>query len=316
MLLGHSAATQRLRLKAEKVGRINIPVLIQGESGTGKEVLARSIHRLSPWRDGPFVSVNCPAIPSSLLESELFGYEKGSFTGAHAAKPGWVELASEGTLFLDEVAELDLALQPKLLRFLQDGTFFQIGGREEKRAQVRVICATNRELEDEVRAGRFRSDLFYRINVIGLRMPPLRERRSDIPDLVEYFLRLYNTTYRRQASPLSGRMLQRLLMHDWRGNVRELENVMRRYVVMNSEEAIVNELRIAPGAVSPRAEGCGRVSLRAQTEAAVRPFERERVLRVLEANEWNRRKAARALDISYRALFYKMRKLGVASQPA
>ena len=171
---------QSLRDRMDKVASANVPVLIQGESGTGKDIIARMIHGLSPWRTGPFVKVNCPAIPGTLLESELFGYEKGAFTGAYGAKPGRVEMAHRGTLFLDEISELDLGLQSKLLQLLQDGQFCRIGAQEDKRVEVRVVCATNRVLENEIESGTFRQDLFYRINVVNLHMPPLRERSGNI----------------------------------------------------------------------------------------------------------------------------------------
>ncbi len=308
-LLGHSPAIEALRRSAERVARANIPVLIHGENGTGKEVLSRLIHDQSPWRGGPFVPVNCPAIPGSLLESELFGHEKGSFTGAESARPGWVEVARGGTLFLDEIAELEMGLQPKLLQLLQDGTYFRIGGREEKRADVRVICATNRRLEEEVQANRFRSDLYYRINAIELCMPPLRERRMDILEFVHYFLDLYTQMYGRTPRPLSGRLLHILVMHDWPGNVRQLENVIRQYVVMNSEDVIVQGLQRRDGAVVPgRPErSAGAPGLKELTRNAVLECEREMVAQVLQANNWNCRKAARVLGISYRALFYKIK---------
>ena len=308
-LLGNSPAMEVLRRNAERVARANIPVLIHGENGTGKEVLSRLVHRQSPWCGGPFVSVNCPAIPGTLLESELFGHEKGSFTGADSARPGWVEVARGGTLFLDEIAELEVGLQPKLLQLLQDGTYFRIGGREEKRAEVRVICATNRRLEEEVQANRFRIDLYYRINVIELRMPPLRERRADILDFVQYFLGLYSRMYGRTPNPLPPRLLHLLVMHHWPGNVRQLENLVRRYVVMNSEDAIAHELQRRDWAIQPDAPemSAGAVGLKELTRTAVQEFERPMVLQALQANDGNCRKAARALGISSRALFYKMK---------
>src|SRR2546430_9322494 len=176
---------QELRQRLDKVAGANVPVLIQGESGTGKDIVARMIHLLSPWNEGPFVKVNCPAIPGTLLESELFGYEKGSFTGAYGAKLGRVELAHGGTLFLDEIAELDPSLQAKLLQLLQDGQFSRIGAQADTIVKVRVVCATNRDLEEEIGLGNFRQDLFYRINVVNLQLPPLRERLMDIPVLCD-----------------------------------------------------------------------------------------------------------------------------------
>src|SRR6202008_3595930 len=195
IIFGHSEAMQALRARMDKVASANVPVLIQGESGTGKDIIARMIHAASPWRTGPWVKVNCPAIPGTLLESELFGYEKGAFTGAYGMKPGRVEMAHRGTLFLDEISELDMPLQSKLLQLLQDGQFCRIGAQEDKKVEVRVVCATNRKLEQEIENGTFRADLFYRINVVNLHMPALRERAADIPDLAAYFLEYHNRKY-------------------------------------------------------------------------------------------------------------------------
>ena len=199
IIFGHSEAMQAVRSQLAKVAAANVPVLITGESGTGKDIIARLIHALSPWKVGPFVKVNCPAIPGTLLESELFGYEKGAFTGAFGAKPGRVEMAHRGTLFLDEISELDPSLQSKLLQLLQDGQFCRIGAQEDKKVEVRVVCATNRNLEAEIEAGTFRQDLYYRINVVNLRMPSLRERRGDIEDLCAYFLEYYNRKFNCRA---------------------------------------------------------------------------------------------------------------------
>src|ERR1700723_2839859 len=207
VIFGHTEVMQAVRSRLSKVAAANVPVLITGESGTGKDIIARLIHMLSPWKTGPYVKVNCPAIPGTLLESELFGYEKGAFTGAYGSKPGRVEMAHRGTLFLDEISELDLALQSKLLQLLQDGQFCRIGAQEDKRVEVRVVCATNRQLEVEIESGTFRQDLFYRITVVNLRMPPLRERRGDIEALVHYFLEYYNRKFNCRARPLSGEVM-------------------------------------------------------------------------------------------------------------
>ena len=200
---GPSETMQAVRQKVYRAAGLNVPILVLGESGTGKEVLARFIHDRSPWREGPFVKVNCPAIPGALLESELFGFQKGAFTGANAAKPGRMETAQGGTLFLDEIAELDSSLQAKLLHVLQDGHFTRIGDHEERRMDARVICATNRILAKEIESGGFRADLFYRINVITLTLPALRDRREDIPYLVEYLREQFNRRFKREAGPVS-----------------------------------------------------------------------------------------------------------------
>src|SRR5246500_2975624 len=242
IIFGHSEAMQALRARMDKVASANVPVLIQGESGTGKDIIARMIHARSPWRTGPFVKVNCPAIPGTLLESELFGYEKGAFTGAYGSKPGRVELAHRGSLFLDEISELDLALQSKLLQLLQDGQFCRIGAQEAKQVEVRVVCATNRRLEEEIETGTIRQDLFYRINVVNLHLPPLRERRGDIEDLVAYFLEYYNRKYNCRARALTPDLMMVLQKYHWPGNIRELENLIKRYVILGSEEVISGDL--------------------------------------------------------------------------
>src|SRR6202050_1160413 len=200
---GPSEALPSVRQKVERAAGLNVPILILGESGTGKEVLAHFIHDASPWRKGPFVKVNCPAIPGTLIESELFGFQKGAFTGANANKPGRMELAQGGTLFMDEIAELDSSLQAKLLHVLQDGHFTRIGDHEEKRMDARVICATNRVLAKEIENGGFRADLFYRLHVIPSPLPTLRNRRDDIPYLVDYLRQLYNRRFQREAAPVS-----------------------------------------------------------------------------------------------------------------
>src|SRR5438477_12947539 len=210
VVFGRSEAMLSLRERLDKIAGANVPVLIQGESGTGKDIIARMIHSLSPWRTGPYVKVNCPAIPGTLLESELFGYEKGAFTGAYGTKPGRVEMAHRGTLFLDEISELDLSLQSKLLQLLHDGQFCRIGAQEDKKVEVRVVCATNRRLEEEIETGTFRQDLFYRINVVNLHMPPLRERRGDIEELAAYFLEYYIRKYNCRARELSADLMSAL----------------------------------------------------------------------------------------------------------
>src|SRR6204780_1459887 len=242
IVFGKSEAMQSLRSRMDKVASANVPVLINGESGTGKDIVARMIHALSPWKTGPFVKVNCPAIPGTLLESELFGYEKGAFTGAYGTKPGRVEIAHRGTLFLDEISELDLSLQSKLLQLLQDGQFCRIGAQEDKKVEVRVVCATNRKLEEEIANGTFRGDLFYRINVVNLHMPPLRERVSDLSDLIPYFVESYNRKFNARAKPLSTDLMNTLRKYHWPGNIRELENLIKRYVILGTEDAMPADL--------------------------------------------------------------------------
>ncbi len=312
IVFGRSDAMQSLRERLDKVASANVPVLIQGESGTGKDIIARMIHGFSPWKTGPFVKVNCPAIPGTLLESELFGYEKGAFTGAYGSKPGRVEMAHRGTLFLDEISELDLALQSKLLQLLQDGQFCRIGAQEDKRVEVRVVCATNRQLEVEIESGTFRQDLFYRINVVNLRMPALRERRGDIQDLVNYFLEYYNRKYNCRAKAISPDLMRVLEKYHWPGNIRELENLVKRYVILGNEDVISSDLVAREQEYfNPDINLDGPISLKKLTRQAVRELERKVILKVLQANHWNRKQAARALSISYRALLYKIRDAGL-----
>jgi len=315
LVFGGSSAMQAVRDKLEKMSGTNIPVLIHGESGTGKEVVAKLLHCRSPWSDGPFVKVNCPAIPSTLLESELFGYEKGAFTGAYGMKPGRVELAHRGTLFMDEIAELDPGLQAKLLQVLQDGQFSRIGAQEDKRVEVRVVCATNRDLEMETENGSFRQDLYYRINVLNMHLPPLRERRSDIPDLVNYFWRIYNDQFNCQTPPLSTATMQQFLRYDWPGNIRQLQNLMKRYIILGSEESVTSALVMRnPSALNPDIPQEGPIALKKVTRQAVRELEGRIILKVLQAHSWNRKQAARALSISYRALLYKIHQAGLPSR--
>jgi two-component system, NtrC family, response regulator AtoC len=317
IIFGRSEALQAIRAQLGRVAGANVPVLITGESGTGKDIIARLIHGLSPWKGGPFVKVNCPAIPGTLLESELFGYEKGAFTGAFGSKPGRVEMAHRGTLFLDEISELDPSLQSKLLQLLQDGQFCRIGAQEDKKVEVRVVCATNRDLQSEIENGSFRQDLFYRINVVNLRMPSLRERRSDIEPLCNYFLEYYNRKFNCRARALSGEVLAVLQKYHWPGNIRELENLIKRYVILGHEDAITSDLVARePDFLNPDISLDGPISLKKLTRQAVRELERKVILKVLQQHHWNRKQAARTLGISYRALLYKIRDAGLPSNRA
>ena len=312
IIFGQSVAMQAVRQKVQKVANTDVPLLIQGDNGTGKEVLARVVHAHSMWSTGLFVKVNCAALPGTLIESELFGYERGAFTGADTSKCGRVEMAHDGTLFLDEIGELDLSLQAKLLQFLQDGQFCPIGGHEDKRVQTRIICATSRQLEEEVEGGRFRPDLFYRINVIHIKLPPLRDRRADIPLLVNYFISVSSARFQMPVPSLSREIMQALQRCDWAGNIRELENCMARCVILGAEEALEACLRESrPRAMSPEAQENGSISLKHIAEKARRELERDVILKTLETHNWNRRKTAEALKISYRTLLYKVREAGL-----
>jgi two-component system response regulator AtoC len=303
---------EELRQRAAKVCGTDVPVLLDGAGGTGKEVLARWIHEHSRSCDGLFVKVNCAAIPGTLLESELFGYEKGAFTGAHASKPGRVELAHHGTLFLDEIADLDLGLQSKLLQFLQDGQFSRIGDETGRTVEARLICATNRNPEQEIDAGRFRADLYYRINVVRMRLPRLRERREDITVLAEYFKKLHEKQFEKESAPLEPQMLSYLRNLDWPGNLRELSNSIARYVLIGPEAAMIPEpLKLRTATAQASHDETKTVPLKRIAKEAVREMERSVILEALQANQWNRGKTAEALKISYRALIYKIRDAGL-----
>jgi transcriptional regulator with GAF, ATPase, and Fis domain len=318
---------------------------VRGESGTGKELVARAVHARSQRRDKPFVKVNCAALPTELLESELFGFEKGAFTGAIHHKPGKFEFANQGTMFLDEIGDMSPALQAKLLQVLQDGDFSRLGSKSDVHVDVRVIAATNSDLERAVADGEFREDLFFRLNVVCIHVPPLRERREEIPLLADYFLKKYSVQYNRPLIELSAPVAQLLLEHDWPGNVRELENLIKRAVVLGGEEAILKDLHHAaatqrpppaaaagapaeaapasngaspPPAIGPpepvlmaTASSAGRYSLKDISRQAAREAERELILRMLQQTRWNRKETAEMLGISYKALLYKIKENGL-----
>ena len=315
VIFGNSPHMLVIRQRIEKIATANVPVLLEGESGIGKDILARYLHLRSPWSSGPFVKVNCPAVPGTLIESELFGYERGAFTGANAPKVGRVELAHCGTLFLDEISELDFNLQSKLLQLLQDGQFSRIGSQEDRTVDVRVVCATNKLLKDEVAAGHFRQDLFYRINVVRIHIPALRDRAMDIPLLSKYFLDFYNFKYNCRAKPLSHACLDQMQLCSWPGNIRQLENLIRRYVIIDSEEAILPEL-VSTSTTKPPFDipSNGPISLKRITRKAADEVERKMIFATLQTTNWNRKKAARNLGISYRALLYKLRGFGVSAE--
>jgi two-component system response regulator AtoC len=304
----------------EQVADADVTVLIHGESGVGKEVVARAVHDLSNRREAPFVKVNCAALPAELLESELFGYERGAFTGATGRKAGKFEIADGGTMFLDEIAEMGPPLQAKLLQVLQDGEFAPLGGQHDVRVDVRVVAATNRNLDDMVRNGGFREDLFYRLNVVNVWVPPLRERREEIPIFVDHFLDQYSVRYGRERHPVSDRLAQAFQAYSWPGNVRELENMVKRIVVLQSEDAIADEIfqRHPGGAVSQDESAPeldpdnGPVSLREIGRRAARDAEREALRKVLYQTNWNRKKAAKILEVSYKTLLQKIKECGLS----
>jgi two-component system response regulator AtoC len=310
VIFGHSPAMAVAREKLERVAETTVPVLLQGESGTGKEILARLLHAYSTHSKGTLVKVACPSIPHTLIESELFGYEKGAFTGAIATKRGRVEQAHLGTLFLDEIGDLDLSVQAKLLQMLQDGSFMRVGGQEPRRVNTRLVSAASANLRQLADAGGFRLDFFFRINAVTIELPALRQRAVDLPMLIDYFLERHAKVFQRRPKPLTREMTQLMQHYDWPGNIRQLENMIRSSILIGNEEAMAAELvpsrpEISTGLKS-EIDLANPVSLKAITKAATQELERQIILKVLEANGWSRRKTAKWLNISYRSLLYKL----------
>jgi transcriptional regulator with PAS, ATPase and Fis domain len=302
--IGASPAWQQAVAAAVRVAPTEATVLLQGESGTGKEVIARLIHQASPRKHGPFVAVNCAALPEQLLESELFGYERGAFTGAQQSKAGLIELAAHGVLFLDEVTEMSLAAQVKLLRFLQEREYQRLGGTRLQKADVRIVAATNRDISEAVERGTFRQDLLYRLQVFDIVLPPLRERAGDIPLLAEHFLTEFNRTMKRGPARLMDDACRALMMHDWPGNVRELRNVLERAAILSDGDidgrhvSFRTKCRIAPPTTD------------------LRTTERITIERVLEDTAWNKSKAARRLGLTRTQLHCRLRRYGLEARPA
>jgi two-component system response regulator AtoC len=308
-LFGQTRQMAQVQEQLRRSATIRIPVLIEGESGTGKELIAQFIASLTP--SAPIVKVSCPAIPGALLESELFGYEKGAFTGAYTTRRGRVDFADKGFLFLDEISEISVELQAKLVHLLQDGRYSRLGGHEERKVDVRLISATNRRLKDQVAQGLFREDLFYRINALTVRLPSLRDRIVDLPLLVEYFLRHYSIGLENPVKPLSSDTLAVMQHYHWPGNIRELENCIRRYVLFQDEESIASEIvQSVEQRFEARIDIDTRMPLKRLTKRAVQDLERQVIMKMLQLNNWNRKKTADALEISYRGLLYKMRDAG------
>jgi DNA-binding NtrC family response regulator len=310
-LIGASPAMQAVRGQIARIAPTAETVLICGETGTGKELVAREIHFLSPRRHGPFISVNCPALSAQLMESELFGHEKGAFTGADSQRLGRFELAHGGTLLLDEITEIDLPLQAKLLRVLQERSFERVGSSRTLQVDVRVLATTNRRLEEEVAAGRFRPDLYYRLAVVVLWLPPLRERREDIPALAEHFRRRASNRLGREVPELLPEVLQLLLEHDWPGNVRELENVITRIAVLSENRSVrADEVRrwLIPSGRTPSAE----VPAGIPVGLSLAEMERRLIEATLQHFGGHREKTAKALGIGVRTLTDKLRRYGYA----
>ncbi len=319
----NSERMREIQAIIEQVADTDISLLIQGENGTGKDLVAKSIYMLSTRQEKPFVKVNCAALPEPLLESELFGYEKGAFTDASNRKAGKFELANGGTIFLDEISEMMPALQAKFLQVLQDKRFSRLGGKEDVHVDVRIIAATNQNLVDIVAAGKFREDLYYRLNVVNIHVPPLRERLEEIPVLVEYFTKKYSNEFKKKAPGLSTELLELFQKHYWPGNVRELENYIKKIILLGNDQSVCLELEkkcndIIPGSnnnYSPGykglAENMDRYSLKAFSKEAIRQAEKEVIGKVLQQTCWNRKEAAGKLQISYKALLYKIKETGL-----
>lgn len=307
LIFGRSPAMAAAREKLQRVAATTIPVLLQGESGTGKDIFAKLLHARSGRSAQPWVKVACPAIPGSLIESELFGFEKGAFTGAYATKRGRVEQAHQGTLFLDEVGSLDITAQAKLLQVLQDGTFTRVGAQEGRKVSLRLVCAANGDLRHKTEEGSFRLDFLFRINAITIDLPPLRQRTEDLPALINYFLDQHSRVFRVSPKPLSREIVGMMQRFNWPGNIRQLENMIRSYVLIGNEEALVSDLIPAvPAEIIPQIDLANPISLKEITKAATQELERQIILRVLNANRWNRLKTAKWLNISYRSLLYKL----------
>lgn len=312
---------RKLRSQAALVANVDIPVLMLGESGTGKEVMARLIHKLSPRAHRTFLKVNCAAVPADLLESELFGYEAGAFTGATHAKPGKFELCNKGTILLDEIGEMPPGLQAKLLHVLQDQQFSRLGSRSVIKVDVRILAATNINIPEALATKRLREDLYYRLNAFTLQIPPLRERKEEIPILLKHFMTRLSEQYARPPLPLSQELLEASANYSWPGNLRELGNFIKRYLVLGDEKLAINELQ-------PRRDGSGAQfdptpartpqesvgGLKSLARSAKDEAEAEAIAKALDETNWNRKQAAALLQISYKALLYKIRQYGIAQQ--
>ncbi len=310
-IVGKSPLIDELRAQIATAAPTNGRVLIHGENGSGKELVARAIHALSARRDGPFVEVNCAAIPEELIESELFGHERGAFTGAVARRRGKFELADQGTIFLDEVGDMSLKTQAKVLRVLEEQAFERVGGKETIRVDVRVLTASNQNLPDLIAQGRFREDLFYRLSVIPIEVPPLRQRKEDIPPLVEHFIALFSRENGKRPKTVSVEALAYFLSYDWPGNVRELRNMVERLVIMAPRDVIGPE--DLPPPLRPREAGAGETQKDKTLKVAREAFERAYILSELNAHEWNMTRTAEKLGIERSHLYRKLKAYGLTA---
>jgi two-component system response regulator AtoC len=314
--LASSPQMVRIRQQILQIAPVDVPVFICGESGVGKEVVARMIHMRSTRRNQPFVKVNCAALPGELLESELFGYEQGAFTGAVRSKPGKFELANKGTIFLDEIAEMSPHLQAKLLHVLQDHQYSRLGGRHLVEVDVRVLAATNMEVQEAMKTGRLREDLYYRLNVLSINVPPLRERTTEIPLLFRHFLNKYSEKFQKETPNPSQHLIDAAIRYAWPGNLRELENFVKRYVILEDDEGSFRELvemAAARQRTSPREEPvpAREQGLKALVRGLKDEAETEAIADALEKTHWCRKDAAKMLGISYKALLYKIRQFNL-----
>lgn len=312
-IVGNCSNMKKVYLMVSKVAASNATVLIRGESGTGKELVAKAIHNNSQRKDKPLIIVNCAALPESLIESELFGHEKGSFTGAINRKVGLAELADKGTLFLDEIGDISLPMQLKLLRFIQEHTFYRVGGNTERKVDVRIIAATSRNLEDMIAKGTFREDLYYRLNVFPIYMPALRNRKSDIILLAEYFLQKYSKIHNKTVLRISTPAINMITSYYWPGNVRELENCME-YAVLNTSDNVISGYNLPPSLQTAEATAQSSVTPTERTgnyEAMVASFEKELIVNALKVTKGNATAAAKYLGTTQRVVLYKIKRLAI-----
>lgn len=308
-IIGNTPAIQQVLKTVQKIASTDSTVLITGETGVGKELIAKAIHSSSHRRNDTFVKVNCTAIPETLLESELFGYERGAFTGAVTSKPGRFEIAHKGTVFLDEIGEIPLHLQSKLLNVLQDRAFERLGGVKTIKVDLRIIAATNIDLQDAVQSGKFRSDLFYRLNVVPIHIPPLRERKDDLIPLIDYFLKKFLRKYKKNLRDISSETVAALADYDWPGNIRELENVLERMVVMSETDTL--GIDQVPSEIKGAATSIEPSTFKEKMDSISRVSEKQMILNALQKTNQNRTKAARLLGISRRTLQNKIKELGL-----
>ncbi|MEW5803083.1 MAG: sigma-54 dependent transcriptional regulator [bacterium] len=305
--IGDSNPILNIKKMIEQVADTELTILVRGESGTGKELVTRAIHSLSNRRDKPFIKVNCATLPETLLESELFGYERGAFTGAQRPKPGRFEFANEGTIFLDEIGEMPPSLQAKLLQVLEEKEFSRLGGKKSVKVDVRIIVATNRDLEEGIRSGSFREDLFYRLNEVTIFLPPLREHKEDIYLLVDYFVKKYSSLYGKEINSISPQIMNIFMNYDWPGNIRELENLIKKIIVLGSEEVVYTVIPhdVVEGKMVYK--NTKIVPLKEVSRLAIQKAEKATIKSVLAKTNWNRIQAAKLLQVSYRSLLSKIK---------